>query len=353
VSATPPAHRPGPLAALGRVALPARVVVALGWSMLSLAMALPMVAWSLGWLHRVEVTLPVAVVLHEPAPVEQEESPAVVACPKGQVGDPPTGGRADDPASEADDPVALRETSSPMRFIKLTGGEFTMGSLAGVGDDDEHPAHRVCVAAFELAVHELTNAQWRAVTTAKPPSDCDFGCNDNTPVQNLSWDDATRFLDALSVREGRQPCYESGGTLEPACEGYRLPTEAEWEYAARGGATTEYSFGDAAAEKYAWYQENSGSKVHPVVTRAGNPFGLYDIHGNVWEWVQDWHGLYGGEGGDAGGPAARGRVLRGGSFADEPEALRSANRIRSRPSYSSGLIGLRVARGAPPQSLAR
>lgn len=342
------------------MALPARVVVALGWSMLSLAMALPMVAWLLGWLHRVEVGVPVAVApepvsLLEPALVEREPPIVFDACPKGQVGDRPTGGRADDPMSEFDDPVALRDTGSPMRFVMLTGGEFTMGSRMGAGDDDERPAHRVCVPAFELAVHELTNAQWRVVMKTTPPSDCDYGCNDETPVQNVSWDDATRFLDALSVREGREPCYARTGTVTLSCGGYRLPTEAEWEYAARGGTTTEYSFGNEAVEKYAWHGGNSGGKVHPVGTLEANPVGLYDIHGNVWEWAQDRFGPYPGKGGvDAGGPASGDwRVLRGGSFTVVPEDLRSALRYWVGPSKTFRSVGLRVARGARPEPLAR
>ncbi len=281
--------------------------------------------------------------------------PAVVACPKGQVNDPPTGGRADDLASEADDPVALRETGSPMRFVKLSGGEFTMGSPAGVGSDDEHPAHRVCVPAFELAVHELTNAQWPGGDEGHGAAQrLRFGCKDEMPVHDVTWDDATRFLDALSVREGREPCYANGGALKPTCDGYRLPSEAEWEYAARGGTTTHFSFGDSpdALDRYAWHALNASGRTHVVGTREANPFGLRDVHGNVWEWTQDWYGPYREGGGvdDGGLASGKFRVLRGGAFTGGPVHLRSAFRYWDGPPPfvgSSDCVSL-VARAPSP-----
>ncbi len=296
----------------------------------------------------------------------------------------PVGGRAvpatwrvvvaepDEPAAAADTaPVAAEAAlaelgSQRMPFVRLPAGTFTMGSPEGVGDDDEHPSRRVAVPAFEVAVTEVTQAQWRAVMSTVEgaeagPSDCDFGCGDDNPVQNVSWLDAIDFLNALSDREGLERCYVRQGedvTWRRDCTGYRLPTEAEWEYAARAGTTTRWSWGDdeARAGEHAWYDGNAGVELHPVGAKRPNPWGLSDVHGNVWEWVWD------GYEGDAYRRVPSSdetvvwsdtivnpndtplRVLRGGSFGSTPDGLRSADRDVYWPGVGRGAFGFRCVR---------
>jgi formylglycine-generating enzyme required for sulfatase activity len=160
-----------------------------------------------------------------------------------------------------------------MELVLIPAGEFLMG--AADGEDNECPVHRVQISQpFSLGKYPVTQAQWEAVMDTNPSY---FRGNPNRPVEQVSWDDAQEFLHKLSAREGGMP--------------YRLPTEAEWEYAARAGATTAYSFGDdpALLGEYAWYIDNSEGSTHPVGQRKPNAWGLYDMHGNVWEWVQDWY----------------------------------------------------------------
>ena len=192
------------------------------------------------------------------------------------------------------------------------------------------------------------------------PSDCDYGCGDKRPVQNINWFDAVEYMNKLSEREGLMPCYRRTGQeveWDRSCTGYRLPTEAEWEYAARAGTVTAYSFGDDASElgEYAWYSRNAEGQVREVGTKRANPWGLYDMHGNVWEWVWDWHGPYGAQAAtDPTGPEDGSlRVLRGGSFIVGPWVLRSALRVWDLPVDRDLLRndGVRCARAGARASL--
>ncbi|MCY2994492.1 MAG: formylglycine-generating enzyme family protein, partial [Planctomycetota bacterium] len=156
-------------------------------------------------------------------------------------------------------------------------------------------------------------------------------------VETVSWDEAVEFCKRLSeVAEERA----AGRT-------YRLPTEAEWEYACRAGSTSKYSFGDSEAElgQHAWYDQNSGNTTHPVGGKSANAWGLYDMHGNVWEWCQDWHGAYGaGPASDSSGPgSASFRVLRGGAWLDSGRNCRSAYRRGFEPGFRIRGRGFRVA----------
>jgi formylglycine-generating enzyme required for sulfatase activity len=208
------------------------------------------------------------------------------------------------------------------------------------GDDDEKPVHRVTISQpFYLGKYEITQAQWEKVIGKNSSK---FQGDPNLPVENVSWHDTQDFIKKLNAKEGGNA--------------YRLPTEAEWEYAARAGTTTAYSFGDdpVLLNQYGWYASNSDNKTHPVGQLKDNPWGLYDMHGNVWEWVEDWYAdKYPSEPQtDPKGPKEGSvKVLRGGSFFGSPEDLRSAVRVRDWPGgrfRSSGFRCVRVPPGSNP-----
>jgi len=212
-----------------------------------------------------------------------------------------------------------------MEFKLIPAGTFTMGE----GDE----AHEVTLTRpFKMGVHEVTQAQYEQVMGNNPSK---FNAAEN-PVEMMSWDDAVEFCRRLS----ELPSEKAVGNI------YRLPTEAEWEYACRAGTATKYSFGDDGSDlgDYAWYDSNSGSKTHPVGGKQPNAWGLYDMHGNVWEWCQDWYGDYPtGAVTDPSGPASgRGRVRRGGGWSSFAEQCRSAFRIRLSPANRNPSNGFRV-----------
>ena len=255
------------------------------------------------------------------------ESTSTEGCPSG--GCPP----------DAD--LGISTNSIGMELVLIPAGTFQMGSPASepYRRNDEGPLHRVAIGQpFYLGKYEVTQAQWRAVMGTNPSY---FSNCDTCPVERVSWDDVQDFIEKLNAQEGVTT--------------YRLPSEAEWEYAARAGTQTAYSFGDAADRGgvYAWYVENSGQRTHPVGSKRPNMFGLYHVHGNVYEWVQDcWHADYHGAPTDGSawitGGDCSGRVLRGGSWDNEPLILRSAtrgwHRADDRNSYE---VGFRIARSLP------
>jgi formylglycine-generating enzyme required for sulfatase activity len=219
-----------------------------------------------------------------------------------------------------------------MTFVRIPAGEFRMGSTDG--DDDERPVHTVRISQpFYLGVHAVTQDQWEAVMGNNAS---EFAGDPNRPVETVSWEDVQEFIGRLNAREGH--------TL------YRLPTEAEWEYAARAGSTTAYCFGDDSRRlgEYAWYRANAGGQTHPVATLQPNAWGLYDMHGNVWEWVQDWYGEYAAESvTDPQGPASGSdRVLRGGGWGAGAGDCRSADRYHVAPGRRTDHLGFRLLRTA-------
>ena len=222
-------------------------------------------------------------------------------------------------------------------LVYIEPGTFQMGSVSGYSD--ETPVHTVTITqGFWMGKYEVTQAQWRAVVEWKQDNggtslsaSPSYFSGDDRPVEYVSWNDCQSWLAALSEMTGKT---------------YRLPTEAEWEYACRAGSTTEYSFGDDAGTlgNYAWYSSNSGSNTHPVGGKLPNAWGLCDMHGNVWEWCQDWYGSYtSGTQTDPTGPSTGSyRVLRGGSWFNLADRCRSAYRYLSNPDSRSCYYGLRV-----------
>ena len=240
--------------------------------------------------------------------------------------------------------------------MQVCPGEFQMGSPedeANHGGDEA--LHRVEITRpFLLAATEVTQGMWREVMDVNPSHFDD--CGDDCPVERVSWFDVVAFCNALSRAEGLEECYVVDGedVTWPRgldCTGYRLPTEAEWEYATRAGTQTEWSCGADAdcLDGVAWYNVNAHDTTHPVGTKAANAWGLYDMHGNVWEWVWDWHADYDADGQvDPTGPVAgANRVDRGGGWYDDATGLRAAKRGRDHPAARSNALGFRPARSVP------
>ena len=215
-----------------------------------------------------------------------------------------------------------------IKFVRIKNGEFMMGSKES---EDEQPIRNVTIdRPFYFGIFPVTQREWKVI----------MGDNlsqfkgDDLPVENVSWDDVQEFIKKLNEKESTNK--------------YRLPTEAEWEYAARAGTTTRYSFGDDDSElgEYAWYVENSDGKTHPVGKKRANPWELYDMHGNVWEWVQDeWHSNYNGAPTDGSAwedGSGAGRVNRGGSWGNNARRCRSALRDYDVPGSRYLNLGFRL-----------
>jgi formylglycine-generating enzyme required for sulfatase activity len=190
--------------------------------------------------------------------------------------------------------------------------------------------HRVTLTkGFYLGIHSVTQGEWRTVMGKNPTSSFK---GDNLPVDSAAWLDAIAYCNALSKKDVRKPYYKIAGKTVTILggNGYRLPTEAEWEYACRAGSTTAYCFGDALGTlgEYAWYGGNASGTTHPVRQKKANRWGLYDMHGNILEWYWDWYGDYPAEEctDPVGPPTGRARVLRGGSWLFDGGFVRSASR---------------------------
>jgi formylglycine-generating enzyme required for sulfatase activity len=231
----------------------------------------------------------------------------------------------------------LIKNSIGMEFVLIPAGSFTMGSpLNEPGRDLDEQQHPVTIKRpFYLQTTEVTQKQWRQVMGSNRSWSKD--CGDDCPVENVSWDDAQEFIKKLNQME-------SG-------EKYRLPTEAEWEYACRAGTRTSYYTGETeeGLNQAGWYSKNSGNKLHPVGEKKPNAWGLYDMHGNVWEWVEDdWHDTYkrAPDDGSAWIDNRRGygRVIRGGSWLIDARNCRSATRFGDGPGRRDDFVGFRLSR---------
>lgn len=198
--------------------------------------------------------------------------------------------------------------------------------------DEEKPAHKVTISRdYWMGKYEVTQAQWKAVMGNNPSFFS--GCGDDCPVENISWDDVQKFIRKLNSLQNDY--------------NYRLPTEAEWEYACRAGTTGDFA---GNLDAMAWYISNSEEKTHTVGQKSPNAWGLYDMHGNVWEWCQDWFYLaYYSKSPEidpipAPSNGSNTRVYRGGSWDYTVGNLRSANRNGNTPSYRKNNLGFRLVR---------
>jgi formylglycine-generating enzyme required for sulfatase activity len=277
-------------------------------------------------------------------------------------------------------PELLTTEVGKIQLKLIPAGRFSMGSPDGEGEKNEHPRHNVQISRpFYLGVCEVTQAQYKAVMNQYPShySHTVIGkgvvagkATDRRPVENVSWFDAVRFCNKLSELEGLprdQWCYEPNpaGEYAPGMTipanflertGYRLPTEAEWEYACRAGKTLKYCCGNDETElpKYAWFGKSLEEGTRIVGQGLPNAWGLYDMHGNVWEWCSDWYDEKYYEqmlksqmsNINPTGPSEEKpyHVLRGGSFNLFPASLRSAVRIMNPPAAHNWYIGLRLAK---------
>jgi len=252
----------------------------------------------------------------------------------------------------------LPAEAKPLVMVLIPAGSFEMGSPATERsrDGDEEPVHAVTIGyEFHMSKYEITQAQWQALMGSLPA--VDNGAGDDYPVYNVIWNECQAFVEALNGL--------GFGT-------FRLPSEAEWEYACRAGTATRFSFGDSLGcaddcsnceagtlagnrTDYMWYCANNTSRdTKPVGLKQPNGFGLYDMHGNVWEWIQDWHHpTYEGAPTDGSAwviPAAYERVTRGGAHANTARYCRSASRSSAWPATRLDDVGFRVAASIQPPS---
>lgn len=219
-------------------------------------------------------------------------------------------------------------------MVSVQGGSFQMGS--NDGNSDEKPVHSVTLSSFYIGKYEVTQKQWRAVMDTNPSS---FENCDDCPVERVSWEDVQEYLKKLNANTGHK---------------YRLPTEAEWEFAARGGTQSKgYTYsGSNNIGDVAWYDGNSGNifkknqKTHPIGKKQSNELGLFDMTGNVWEWCNDWKDTYpsGSQTNPTGAATGSTRVVRGGTWFSSGDNCRVANRFNDDPSSRFYLVGFRVAR---------
>ena len=306
------------------------------------AVALRNVKLKSAWQEPLDAESLVKEVLSEPAP---RESPSTAPPPRMETPPAPSAasalrapaglraneGAEEEPYTKTGFPLEVIHEQTGIEMVFIPAGEFQMGSAVSARErfSDEGPLHAVRITRpFYVGRCEVTQEEWKRVTG----TDRSHFKGERNPVERVSWDDCQSFLS------------KAGG-------GLRLPTEAEWEYACRAGQRTTYEFGDDAGQldSYAWYDRNSGGMTHPVGEKAANAWGLYDMHGNVWEWCADWCGedYYSwSPRDDPRGPASgEYRALRGGSWSNDPRACRSANRRGYVPALSSSITGFRVCRG--------
>ncbi len=219
-----------------------------------------------------------------------------------------------------------------MEFVWAPGGCYQMGcgSWTDNCDSDEKPVHEVCLDGFWMGKYEVTQGQWEKVMAGNPSN---FKNGSNYPVEQVSWNDCGQFIDRLNGKSGGQ--YK-----------FRLPTEAEWEYACRSGGKPEKYAGGGDVDRVAWYNKNSGGRTHEVGTKSPNGLGIYDMSGNVWEWCDDWYAKYqaGSQKNPTGPAGGSARVVRGGSWNSDARRVRCGLRNSRGPDGRNDLLGFRLVR---------
>ena len=242
----------------------------------------------------------------------------------------PNAGQRSNVTSSSASNAKLNLKNLTSNMVYVSGGTFTMGATSEQGSDadsDEKPTHSVTVSSFYICKYEVTQALWKAVMGSNPSN----WKGDNLPVERVSWDDCQTFIRKLNALTGKN---------------FRLPTEAEWEFAARGGNNSRgYKYaGSNNIGDVAWYDGNSGNKTHTVGTKSPNELGIYDMSGNVWEWCQDWYGSYSSasQTNPTGASSGSNRVLRGGSWRYYAGHCRSSFRNSSAPAGRNDDDGLRL-----------
>jgi formylglycine-generating enzyme required for sulfatase activity len=243
---------------------------------------------------------------------------------------------ASDVHNETESGESVESILRDMKFVPIQPGTFLMGSATGEADEaDQRPVHEVTITnPFYMGAYVVKQSEWKAVMNTEPWKGKEFAASgDNYPAVYINWLDAKTFISRLNL-------YDSENY-------YRLPTEAEWEYAARAGTTTKFSFGDDEKlfNAYGWYTKNSYEAgyrhAHEVGLKRPNDWGLYDMHGNIWEWVDDWyHGSYA----EPPSPDPTDRVLRGGGYDYAAKGSASAFRYHSLPIRTNHVIGFRLVR---------
>jgi formylglycine-generating enzyme required for sulfatase activity len=249
-----------------------------------------------------------------------------------------------------------------IEMVDITGGSFQMGSNSA---SDEQPIHSVTVSSFSMSKYEVTQSLYKSIIGTNPSAFSGYSDSENCPVESVTWYDAIEFCNKLSQEDGLEQVYSinsrtpaSGNritfaevTMDPKKNGYRLPTEAEWEYAARGGSTGTYFWGEnsdsTTVGRYAWFSENSNNRTHAVGQRSANAYGLYDIIGNVWEWCWDWYSssYQNGEVTDpVGTSTGESKIGRGGFWGYSAAYMRTADRYYGGPSGWFNFAGFRVVR---------
>jgi formylglycine-generating enzyme required for sulfatase activity len=263
-------------------------------------------------------------------------------CGEPPAADPVAAPAAAGPGASQPAPLTLNLGKQvTLALVLIPAGKFPMGSPDGEADRaaDEGPPHEVAISRpFYLGVHEVTQRQYEQVMGKNPSRHK----GPDNPVESVAWAEAQEFCRKAADLSGRA---------------LRLPTEAEWEYACRAGAAGRFSCGGdgKALDDCAWHKGNSEKKPHPVGGKKPNAFGLYDMHGNVFEWCADWHGPYSvGGGADPRGPeTGKARVVRGGGYFSHAGMVRSAVRFKGPPSCRACHIGFRVAADAQAPPAAR
>ena len=283
------------------------------------------------------------------------------------------------PSSNGDTPGdGTPPVVAPPGMVRIPAGTFIMGSPTSETDsqDNERPQHTVKLSAFWMGKYEVTQARYEAVMGSLPNNiiSNSYGVGDNYPVYYVSWHNAIVFCNKLSIEEGLNPAYSINNSTDPdtwgsvpietnttwnavvivaGSNGYRLPTEAQWEYACRAKTTTAFNTGATMSDSTGWYTDNSNGSTHEVGKKPANAWGLYDMHGNVWEWCWDKYNGYSGYPTDAtvqtdptGEASGDYRLIRGGAWNiyNASLSLRSAARYSNFPIDRRSDIGFRLVR---------